>query len=55
MNAEIKKTIHEGLKLYEASVKRMQTSKPQFASVFEAELKQITAARAAVDTVPETK
>lgn len=48
MNDEIKNTILEGLKLYEASVKRMQTAKPKFATVFEAELKQIDAAKAAV-------
>lgn len=54
MNNQNKTTIFEGLKLYEASVRRMQNSKPQFASVFEVELQQIADAKKAVNETPLT-
>lgn len=54
MNDQIKETLLAGLKLYEQSVKRMQTSKPKFASVFETELAQIRAAEIAVHNVKNT-
>lgn len=51
MTNQDKTTIFEGLKLYENSVKRMQNAKPQFAEVFEKELEQIAAAKAAVNAI----
>lgn len=46
MNTTVKKALLEGLKMYEASIKRMQTAKPQFAEMFIAELTSVAEARA---------
>ena len=50
MNNTILEALTESLKLYEASVKRMQNAKPKFAAVYETELAAITEARAWLNT-----
>lgn len=42
---DVKATLIKGLAMYEASVKRMITSKPQYEAIFREELAAIDAAR----------
>lgn len=48
LTKSIANTLLVGLKMYEASVKRMQNSKPQYADIYSRELVDIAEARKAV-------
>lgn len=48
ISKSVSETLLKGLQMYEASVKRMQTSKPQYKDIFARELVDIAEARKAV-------